>query len=933
MRVWLRSLLTVLFAIGFASIAQADKRVALIVGNGDYRGAALGNPTFDADLVAASLQSIGFVVKVVKNADLGTFDRAVTAFAEDAQGAEVALFYFAGHGFTVNEGVRPVSLLMSTSADVTSSSDRVLRSGGIALDEIVSALAGKAQATLVFVDACRNDPRVSRSVGSQARGFAPLEPVQGGSVFIGLSTRLGSVARDGAAGMGSPFARAFAVHIQTKGIRIDDAFRQLRDAVKSETEGDQIPDIVQDDLPNGAITLVGTPQEQPTPSVPADPGLPPARADGAMAAAKLAEAAQVWATVRDSNDVDALTLFSAQYQGTFYAKLADLRLKQIQAKARPPAPVASLEAPPKASDPSPLIGACDRLAASPSDVRRPAGIAGVNSNQIDAAQAVPACRAAIAVSPNDPRLAFQLARALDRAGGADAEAFELYRRAAEAGHPAAMNNLGSSYGNGKGTPKDAAEAARWYRKAADAGVAIAMGNLGVIYENGTGVPKDAAEAVHWYEMAADAGDARGMTSLGVIYENGIGVSKDFAEAVRWYRKAADAGDARGMTNLGVLLENGAGAPKDEAEAVQWYRKAADAGYAAGMTNLGLMYASGKGIPKDEAAATQWFQKGADAGDARGMLGLGVAYQNGAGVPRDAAEAARWFRKVDKSRDARIENYLGWMYANGTGLGKDIAEALKWYRKAAALGNLDAQINLGDVYKKGNGVPKNVTEAVNFYHEAAAAGSGTAMYDLGKLYEDGDGIARDEAEAAVWYQKAADAGYSDARGALDRITSGFDALKNSIPADAANSYGDELKNFGVGLNKPVGGFEGKTPNYIPNGHLVTTLQLMRALRRKHDFAVLGVWGCNNKTIKYAACFTLSAANFASDDKFRRALETVSKGSLDHPLVLYCARSTCWMSFEAAQTAIKLGYRNVFWYRGGMDSWKLANGELADASQKF
>ena len=268
--------MTALFAIGFASIAQADKRVALIVGNGDYRGAALGNPTFDADLVAASLQSIGFVVKVVKNADLGTFDRAVTAFAEDAQGAEVALFYFAGHGFTVNEGVRPVSLLMSTSADVTSSSDRVLRSGGIALDEIVSALAGKAQATLVFVDACRNDPRVSRSVGSQARGFAPLEPVQGGSVFIGLSTRLGSVARDGAAGMGSPFARAFAVHIQTKGIRIDDAFRQLRDAVKSETEGDQVPDIVQDDLPNGAITLVGTPRERLLPAFP--PTRPAARA-------------------------------------------------------------------------------------------------------------------------------------------------------------------------------------------------------------------------------------------------------------------------------------------------------------------------------------------------------------------------------------------------------------------------------------------------------------------------------------------------------------------------------------------------------------------------------------------------------------------------------------------------------------------------------
>jgi hypothetical protein len=272
MRGWLRSLSAVLFAIGFASTALADKRVALIVANADYRGAALQNPTFDADLVATSLQNIGFVVKVVKNADLGTFDAAVTAFADDAQGAEVALFYFAGHGFTVNQGVRPVSMLMSTSAEVTSDSDRVLRSGGIALDEIVGSLVGKARATLVFVDACRNDPRLSRSVGGQSRGFAPLGPVQGGAVLIGLSTRLGTVARDGVVGMGSPFARAFAANIQRKGVRIDDAFRLLRDAVKSETHGDQLPDIVQDDLPNGAITLVratdGEALTQPAPVAP-----------------------------------------------------------------------------------------------------------------------------------------------------------------------------------------------------------------------------------------------------------------------------------------------------------------------------------------------------------------------------------------------------------------------------------------------------------------------------------------------------------------------------------------------------------------------------------------------------------------------------------------------------------------------------------------
>ena len=145
MRTVLRSLLAVSFAVGFASAALADKRVALIVANGDYKGAALQNPTVDADLVAASLRNIGFDAKVVKDADLGKFDDAVTAFADDAKGADVALFYFAGHGFTVNDGVRPVSVLMSTSADVAADSERVLRAGGIPLDDIVASLAGAGQ--------------------------------------------------------------------------------------------------------------------------------------------------------------------------------------------------------------------------------------------------------------------------------------------------------------------------------------------------------------------------------------------------------------------------------------------------------------------------------------------------------------------------------------------------------------------------------------------------------------------------------------------------------------------------------------------------------------------------------------------------------------------------------------------------------------------
>src|SRR5271170_775143 len=222
----LRSVLVILLVyLALTDKALADKRVALIIGNGDYKGAPLANPTTDADLVAASLTTIGFVVKIVKNADLDAFDGAANTFADTAKGADVALFYFAGHGFTVNDGIKSVSVLMSTSANVTSSSERVLRAGGLALDDVAGSLAGQAKVTLVFVDACRNDPRIVRAIGGKGRGFAVLDPVQGGGLFVGLSTRLGGTARDGVAGEGSPFARAFAANVQTKGMRIDDMFR------------------------------------------------------------------------------------------------------------------------------------------------------------------------------------------------------------------------------------------------------------------------------------------------------------------------------------------------------------------------------------------------------------------------------------------------------------------------------------------------------------------------------------------------------------------------------------------------------------------------------------------------------------------------------------------------------------------------------------
>jgi TPR repeat protein len=92
------------------------------------------------------------------------------------------------------------------------------------------------------------------------------------------------------------------------------------------------------------------------------------------------------------------------------------------------------------------------------------------------------------------------------------------------------------YERGRGVPRDDAQAVSWFRKAADAGIPVAMNNLGDMYENGRGVPRDDAQAVSWFRKAANAGFPPAMNSLGSMYENGRGVPRDDAQAVSWYRK-------------------------------------------------------------------------------------------------------------------------------------------------------------------------------------------------------------------------------------------------------------------------------------------------------------------------------------------------------------------------------------------------------------
>ena len=146
---WLICLLAVL-CIGSSAFAQAaPRRVALLIGNSNYAGAnQLSNPAHDIQLVALAAQRAGFQTVIVRN-DLGMtdFQHALRDFRAQADGAQVAMVYYAGHGI---EG-SGANWLIPT--DATLASERDLSFEAINLDQVVDALGG-AQFRIVILDAC-----------------------------------------------------------------------------------------------------------------------------------------------------------------------------------------------------------------------------------------------------------------------------------------------------------------------------------------------------------------------------------------------------------------------------------------------------------------------------------------------------------------------------------------------------------------------------------------------------------------------------------------------------------------------------------------------------------------------------------------------------------------------------------------------------------
>lgn len=660
--------------------AEAAKRVALLIGNQDYKATTpLRNPANDVELMRKTLKDAGFdEVDVALDVDLVGMKKALRSFEDKAYGAEVAVLYYSGHGIEMGG----TNYLIPT--DAVLKSDRDVEDETLALERAERSLNGATRLKLIILDACRNNPFLEQMASSSGtrtvqKGLAKVEP-EGADTLVAYASRAGTVALDGA-GLNSPFAEALSKYIAQPGVDIRIALGQVRDEVVKVTQRKQEP-FVYGSL-GGAQIYLSIKELNVTVNNNNSGDDKAESKKEEVAPNGISSAAADWQNIKDLADKDLLEAFIAKHGADpVYKMLAEKKLKLIaeaEAKADVSADQIAWEALKGSTDVAAIkrfmerypesrykreaeqaIAAlapaqnqtivssdmkdtaaardCYLLAAEPQSIT---GFPGVYLTKIDAKRALTACAQAVNENPQDAMLINLLGRAHE-ADRNYAEARRNYTKASEMGNLYALANLGWFSVYGIDGPVNVEEGRKAFEKGAIAGNHAAQASLAFLYRDGYGGTQQSnAEAIKWYEKAAEQGNATALGNLGWFYREGVGVEKDYQKSLAYYRRGADAGDLSSIAAMGYAAQNGLGMPQSYDEARKWYEKGANAGDAYSMASLGFLYDAGAGVKQDYVEARYWYEKAADAGSAYAMGNLSRLYDQGLGTAVDAKEAVRW----------------------------------------------------------------------------------------------------------------------------------------------------------------------------------------------------------------------------------------------------------------------------------------------------
>ena len=289
MRRWLSGVLALtgvaVALAAFAAPAYAEKRVALVVGNNDYRNVPkLQKAVNDARTMGDTLKQLGFTVMVAENQNRQAFSQTLLAFDNAVEAGDTAFFFFAGHGFEI---AGQNFLLPTDVPAATEGQEELVRDASVLADRIIERLQNRKVRTAILVfDACRNNPfeRAGTRAVAGRGGLAPMTQLPEGvfSIFSAgpRQTALDRLSNDDA-NPNSVFTRTFAKELTQPGanlVQVAQRTRRLVSEMAETVRHKQIPvyfDQMVDDVFLNGLAKVPEAAAKPAEALPKLAALPP----------------------------------------------------------------------------------------------------------------------------------------------------------------------------------------------------------------------------------------------------------------------------------------------------------------------------------------------------------------------------------------------------------------------------------------------------------------------------------------------------------------------------------------------------------------------------------------------------------------------------------------------------------------------------------
>ncbi|WP_375454569.1 caspase family protein [uncultured Methylobacterium sp.] len=319
-------------ALAAAAQAAAERRVALVIGNGAYQNVPmLDNPLPDSKAVAASLKRMGFDVVEGYDLRLDAMRTLVGAFAGKLDGAKVALVYYAGHGVSV----AGENYLLPTDTVLRNETDLDFRTMNINL--VMRQMQREDRVNVLILDACRDNPfakELARSVRTRSAvvgtGLSEIATNAAAGTMIAFATDPGRTALDGTGGGNSPFTAALLKHIETPGISISAVMDRVRQDVWRTTNEKQRPWV--------NTSIIGefylNPAAAPVTVASADAAAPlPAATPAALQTPQMLEV-KLWEAAERSGQSEDYQAYLESHPNGYFAQIARNRLARALATRR-----------------------------------------------------------------------------------------------------------------------------------------------------------------------------------------------------------------------------------------------------------------------------------------------------------------------------------------------------------------------------------------------------------------------------------------------------------------------------------------------------------------------------------------------------------------------------------------------------------------------